>query len=434
MNMEDIRLDSIKYKVTKFEIIIPGLKEPYVIDDAHLGNFTIEKEYDKCVFPYMEFRVVVPDSIYRSIMDTAENVWVDLKIQYAHFNDFYEIDPEQSRSMFGTICDNRFYAFIANRSPKVSDSVLGERNKEKESDGLLTQYQFDNDHEIIMMLYRADHIFNTDQVINAVLHDATSTDAMVYYFKHLGLSNILMSPAQIQTRHNQLILPPIPAIGGMRKMMLTYGIHTAGTTLFFDYDFIYVLDKALGCTAWINNEIKTVYLTSFPTKGGDNAIMRSGFYANGKERYCVINVVGDNISVQNDAMFQDQLFGGNIAMIDSRTGDVAQRTMNLDVADTSPSKKGTINQVLVVDSGIDMTKTIQTAMEHSQYNFSINVQEVNIRALSPNKDFIFTTDNDKYRKYCGHYRITSMGATFTKESSLYTSMITATFTGGKATL
>ena len=49
MNMEDIRLDSIKYKVTKFEIIIPGLKEPYVIDDAHLGNFTIEKEYDKWV-------------------------------------------------------------------------------------------------------------------------------------------------------------------------------------------------------------------------------------------------------------------------------------------------------------------------------------------------------------------------------------------------
>lgn len=435
MNVDDIQLKFAKYRISKFELVIPGYSKPYVVDPAHIGNWTIEKDYENYLFPYLEFRCVVPDKVYADVMDNSEEVYVDLKIEYGLFDDMYEMDPKDAINMFGPILENRFYAFIANKSPKMTDDTAGERKKEAMSAGPddLTQYSYDNNRALVMGLYRADHIFNTNRVINAILSGATVSDAVAYYFKKLGLKDVLMSPSDNSKRYDQLALPPLPAAKGLMRMVNTYGLHKAGTTVFFDYDMIYILDKKLGATAWINNEIKTVYLTSFPNRS-DQLIMKSGFYANGKEKYCVINIVGNSLSVQNDAMFADQLSGGNIISIDSNTGKITNLTSNVNVSKMSPSKAGAVNRVVVQNEGSATVDRAKTEIEQSQNTLSITVQDVNIRALSPNKDFIFTTDSAKYQKYAGHYRITNSTAVFTKESTMYTCMCTATFVGGKATI
>lgn len=220
----------------------------------------------------------------------------------------------------------------------------------------------------------------------------------------------------------------------MLRVINTYGLHSAGTILFFDYDKVYVIDKKLGATAWVNNEVTSVYLTSFPSTS-DQSIMKSGFFENRVEKYWVINIVGNSISIENDAMYADQLVGGNILAIDSNTGEISQLKSNITISKSSPSNGGTVNRVVIQDTGSNNTlQSAKTEIEQSQNTLNVVVENINIKALAPNKDFIFTTDNTKYQSYTGHYRIRNMSAIFTKESELYSCMCTATFVGGKSNL
>jgi hypothetical protein len=435
MDVKDIEFKFAKYKISKFNLIIPGYDEPYEVNPARIGNWVIEKDYDNYLYPYLEFRCIVPDQVYSDVMEASEDVYVDLKIEYGLFEDIYEMDPDTAINMMGTILDTRFYAFIDNQSPKLTSASPGEKAKSEleDNDETSTQYAYDNNKSLVMGLYRSDHIFNSNQIINKVLSGATATDAVAYYMSKLGLSNVLMSPSDNVKTFDQLILPPLAASQGLLRTCNIYSLHKAGTTVFFDYDFIYVLNKKLGATAWINNEIKTVYLTSFPAKG-DSATMKSGFYANGKEKYCAINIIGNSISVTNESMFGDQLVGGNILSINSNTGEVTTLNSDLKVSELSTSKKGLVNRVVVQDEGEDTAEHAKTTMEQSQKTLNIVAQDVNIRALSPNKDYIFTTDNTEYQDYIGHYRISNMAATFTKESSMYTVQVQATFVGGSSTI
>ena len=131
----------------------------------------------------------------------------------------------------------------------------------------------------------------------------------------------------------------------------------------------------------------------------------------------------------------DQLTGGNIVGIDSNTGEVFRVDSEVNVSDQSLSKQGVVNRVVVIDSGETSTiNSLKTSAEQSQNLLNIVVENINIQALLPNKDYIFTTDNVKYQQYQGHYRITNMSAAFTKESQFYSCFCTATFMGGQKQL
>lgn len=435
MNPRDIKIQFCKYKISKFEIIIPGESEPFVVDDAHRGNWSIEKDYENYVFPYMEFRCIVPDAIYRKIMQTSEDVLVDLKIEYAYFDDMYEMDPTDAVYMYNTLLEARFYAFIANKSPKMTDGMYGEAIKDVDNEeGTYTQYSYDNNKALVMGLYRVEHIFRTNCTTNAILGNATAADAVTYMFQKISVDSVLMSPSDNPKVYDQLVIPPLHTPQGMLRVINTYGLHSAGTILFFDYDKVYVIDKRLGATAWTNNEVTSVYLTSFPSTS-DQSIMKSGFFENRIEKYWVINIVGNSISIENDAMYADQLVGGNILAIDSNTGEITQLRSDITISKNSPGSSGTVNRVVIQDTGSSNTlQSAKTEIEQSQNTLNVVVENINIKALAPNKDFIFTTDNTKYQTYAGHYRIRNMSAIFTKESELYSCMCTATFVGGKSSL
>lgn len=429
MNIKDIEITFAKYRITKFDIIIPGYSEPVKVGQERIGNWVIEKNYEDDIYPYIEIRISVPDKVYADIMDNSEDVYVNMRIEYALFKDMTEMDPEQTILSFGTILEQRFYAFIDNTSPKPSDAIAGKDLEKTMDQDDENQYTYENNKPITMGLYRADHIFNPNKIVNNVLAKCTTADAVVYHLREMGLGEVLMSPSDCGTMYDQLALAPLPGIYGMMYTINTYKLHNLGTTVFLDYDTIYILNKQIGCTAWIPNEYKTIYLTSFP-KTGDNAIMKSGFYSNSKEKYALINLIGDQISTVNESMMNDQTLGSNTVAIETNSGEVTQLTTSLKVSDMSPSKKGDINKVVVMDTGTDTVEQTKEAIRQQQKTFNITVDNINIRALAANKDYIFTTDDERYLDLCGHYRITKMSAVFTKESTMYGVQCTATFVGG----
>jgi hypothetical protein len=83
-----------------------------------------------------------------------------------------------------------------------------------------------------------------------------------------------------------------------------------------------------------------------------------------------------------------------------------------------------------MNTGSDGTEREKATLVQAQKVMNLVMENINIRALAPNKDFVFSTDNDKYSDLCGHYRITNMTATFTKESEMYGVQCTGRFVGG----
>lgn len=407
------------------------MEEPFSLDDAHIGNWSIEKDYENYFFPYFEIRCSLPDAIYRKVMDASENVYVDLKIEFGYFEDLYEEEPIEMLRTYTTLLEDRFYAFIANKSPKLTDSMLGEQDKDAENEpNEWNQYSYDNAKPLVMCIYKADHIFNTNQIINGVLSRCTAADATVWILNKIKANRVVMSPPDDNTMFNQMVIPPLIAPRAIMYAINTYGMYKNGATVFFDYDRIFVIDKKLGCRAWTPGEHKTVYLTSFPTTS-DQLVMKSGYYSNSAEKYIVVNIVGNSISISNQSLFNDQVEGGNIVSINSNTGEITKINSAVTVSDRSLSKSGTPNRVIVQDTGsVNTLNSAKTEIEQSQTVLNIVVDGVNIQAFEPNKDFIFTTDNAKYSKYEGHYRMVNMSAIFTRESKFYSCMCTATFTGG----
>ena len=429
MDVNDVNLSFVRYRIPVFELFIPGFREPYSIRNEFIGNFVIEKDYEHFLMPYMEFRCMVPDHIYAKVLENAENIYVHIKVDYGYFPNL-EAVSDDALQVTGTLFDEKFYAFIDNKTPKLTDGTPArDRQLREQQQGGDTMASFDNRQALVMAVYLPDHLFNCNQIVNGVLSKCTTGDAVAYFMKKLGLKNVLMSPSDNPKIHEQLVIPPLAGIQGLLRTVNAYALHRHGTTVFFDYNRIYIVDKKLEATAWTNNEHRVVYLASFPARG-ETTIMRSGVYSNRKEKYDYINLIGNAISIENLAMLEDQLMGGNIVTIDSNTGAIERHESKISVADQSMSKQGKVNRIVVRNSGTASSEVSQHDIEQAQKSMTITVTDIDFSMLAPNRDYVFVTDNAKFRDSMGHYRITSATGTFTRESNWYTGFFTASFVGG----
>ena len=429
MDIRDINLSFVRYRIPTFDIYIPGYREPYRVKNELVGNFVIEKDYQNYLMPYMEFRVMLPDHVYAKVLENSENVYVHIKLEYGYFPNLETTADEALRST-GTLFDQKFYAFIDNKTPKLTDGTPArDRQLRDIEQGGDTMASYDNRQALVMAVYMPDHLFNCNQIVNAVLSKCTTSDAVAYFMKTLGLKNVLMSPSDNAKIHEQLVIPPLNGAQGLLRTVNAYGLHRYGTMVFFDYDKIYILDKKLQATAWTNNEHKVVYLASFPAQG-ETSIMRSGVYSNPKEKYDYINLIGNAISIENLAMFEDQVMGGNIVTIDANTGEIEKFKSDINVADASMGKRDKVNRIVVRNTGTATSEVSQHNIEQAQKSMTVTLTDIDFAMLSPNKDFVFVTDNAKYQESTGHYRITSATGTFTRESNWYTGFFTASFVGG----
>ena len=87
-------------------------------------------------------------------------------------------------------------------------------------------------------------------------------------------------------------------------------------------------------------------------------------------------------------------------------------------------------RVLVTTKGDDTSGAIKQQMYETSKIISASFSYVNLDALNPNKEFIFSTDDTKFIKYAGRYRITKNTAILQKEGEYFVPHVVAEFRGG----
>ena len=416
MKIEDIKLAMVKYRVKDFRITCPGLKQPYVVETAFIHNIILEKDYDNFFFPFFHFQISIPDFVFRAMKKANQDIRVYLDFQKGKF---YEVsnDGEEQKPSFTSYISGNYYLYLDDTSPEILEKELEayERTTEVAGKGM----QWGDLNTISVLLYREDYLFRSKTIVNAILTSSTLVDALTYTLNRAGLTSVLMSPPSNYKSYSEFVITPITAMEQIDRICNAYAIHANGTTIFFDFKYLYILDRTPKCTAYVSNEYKTTYLASLTVSGG-TAIQARGCYSNSQEKYNFLNIAVESIDIKSNTELNNQLFGNNFGVIDTTTGKVT--TIN------TGGSSG-LTRFVVNNNGDNTANALKQSLKESSKIATLGFSFVDLDMFAPNKEYVLMLEDPRFSKYNGKFRISKMTCIFDDEGEYYTPHVTAEFRG-----
>lgn len=422
MNINDVKISYIKYKMNRMYITIPSINTPYEININYISNIAIEKDYDNYMFPFFQIEVFVPNYIHRAMKKQNQELRAFVDLRYGQFSEI-EYSANETPSFASYITDN-FYIFMEEMTPEVTESILEQREKENGTFG--KGMDLGDGALIKLLLYKEDYLFKSKTPINAVLSSTTLVEALTFVLNRSGLNNVLLSTPNNYKTYNEFIITPITAMEQIERICNEFGLHTYGSLIFFDFKNIYILDKTPKCTAYVQNEYKTTYLMTCPNTSQYSTMLK-GFYSNPIEKYNFLNLDPYTLKIKDYSGVGDQIYGNDFINIDINTGNIKSVKSG---ASKSTWSLPDPTRILVTTKGDDTSEAIKQQMYETSKIISIGFSYININALDPNKEFIFSIDDTKFIKYSGRYRITKSTIVLQKEGDYFIPHVVAEFRGG----
>lgn len=412
MNIDDIKPGMCRYVLKTFTLSIPGSK-PYDLDISFVGDMLIERDYDNSYFSLFITTITVPNWVARAMRAANDGVMAFISMQYGLFE---EISSESlpTWGLVNYINDN-FLVFFEDNSPSLTSA--DEERYEKEA-GLYQEGSTSSEQSMIKIaLYNAKYLKGAKEPVNTILTQSNIADAVTFVLNKAGISKVLMTPPTSFTSYKELVLTPISALEQLERLTQEYVLHNKGTTVFFDLNTCYILERAPQCSAFIPGEYKTTYIASINET--DSRLGKvSGCYSNSKEKYNLCLILGNSITVSTESMINDQLIGNDVVAIDSTTGEVVTSISGAKNSSALTTSKP--NRTILAPSGsFNTIKALIHSNKESSKVVSVGLDYINFKMLDPNKEFILTMDSAKYKAYSGKYRITKMTATLKKDGGYY---------------
>lgn len=322
MDLKDIALCSVKYQFHAFTIDAGG--KTFDVPISQIMAVKIEKNFDTDNYPFFYIGVNLPGWFYGEVVKNYDNVHITLDLHSIQYRK--EFNESMVNSSSKSELKGKFLADVA-----VDTPILSEDNQKKfeEFEGSYNKtYAFNEYYYTEFMIQNEAAYKAKSKVVNAVLQSTNMTTNIAYICGQCGISNVLMSPLSNRKTYTEFKITPINAVDQIKNWIVNYNLHTAGTSLFFDLDRTYILSKEMKCTAWRKNEYKTVHVMAL-NQFSDSLSMGSGYYANSKEKYHLIEVPPNSVqsasitnlpyNVQNGRMNQTVTFYTNDVIMEALT-------------------------------------------------------------------------------------------------------------------
>lgn len=339
MNLEDIKLSSVKYRMNQFTIDAGGTTLDVPISQIAIMKW--EKNFETNNYPFIYIGVNLPGWFYIEVAKNYDNIHITMDLQSMVYRK--DFDESMNNPTTKSECKGRFIADVAIDTPITTEE--GQKKFEQEEGAYKKTYAF-NEYYFTEFSIQNEAAFKAkSKVVNAVLSSTNMTTNIGYICGQCGISNILMSPLSNRKTYNEFKITPINAVDQIKNWIVNYKLHNAGTTLFFDLDRTYILSKEIKCTAWRQNEYKTVHVLSL-NQYSDSLASGSGYYSNSKEKYHVIEIPPNSMqtatitnlpyNVQNGRMNQTIMFYTNDVTLEALTPN---KLFIIDVQASSAKKR-----------------------------------------------------------------------------------------------
>lgn len=236
-------------------------------------------------------------------------------------------------------------------------------------------------------LYNTSLLEASKKPINKVYSSTTLRSAITHI---LGLSKhkkVLMSPFENSKAYSNLIIPNLPAYKAISYLDQYYGFYKRGALIYYDVDFLYILNTNGKATALQKKEwgetniIVTPQIKSIPGNGMIKKEKQDKYY---------LNISEENVSPQRISDTKKLEFGDGIKII---------TTDDIKVSNTGNNS----NQYQTYQRSDDneyAASIIQARMDENDCILYIMGEGFDINAFVPNKSFhIIFEDATKQKRY-----------------------------------
>ena len=414
-----------KYKVDAFELFFPDIPQPVKLEPGSITSMYIYLDYDNCFFPILSLDCAMNPRLIEYVKVRKGELQVRLRFQVVTMN--AQGDIEGSEDVFNQM----FIAMIPGEEPFYDYSIYAETAEKVEnmaSDGQTANDLGGNNLTADMResfkfsLYVQRDLTNSKNVINDVYSGNDLATILVSMLGDNGFDAILMSPCENGDDFDQVLIEPMNLINVFNYLAENYGLYASGVTAFFDYRCLYILNKSGHPNCVEEGEYPKTIFSIHETKYAESILPGTLECPENKEYH--IYPDPHRVHPVNGSMYNDQINGNNLMLINSKTNSTS-------------TIKGTGDQIgdgsTRIDNnqyGTDYTK-LQYANSISENNFRVKVtfMDALMYAITPNKEFIFDwLDNRYYSSRSGYYRPCTVVHAFRKDGDFMTITTDAIFT------
>lgn len=423
INIEKVNLRMCKYRIDKLILTIKGLDKPFTVEPLSIGDINISKDFDRYQYPFFRLIISIPNKIYRAMRKNYNDISAYVRMTYAYFKTEETAGTGDQQPTEHPYLTENFLVFMDDATPQVNTEVQETVERTMQPDDV--SYDPQNNTSCEILLYKQKDLNIVKQTPTMVYHNTNLMDALAYYANAIGMDKVLCSPPNNNQKvYSQFIIPPIRADEQILRICCDYGLHKCGTTLFFDFDKVYIIEKVNKCTAWVKNEYKTIYVVN-PTLDSElpNILQGCSYESTDHCGYCTMS----ESQAVAASMEREQSFGAGMKILDKKTGTY-----------TTISPKGSYikggggtSRTMTLYEGENYTASaLKQRLEEEGLVIHATLDGVDLTMLTPNKLFQLYFLSSKLSKYNGAYRLTSYECTFTaKDGQWFTPTVLATFVG-----
>ena len=404
-----------KYHLQNFEMLAPDFDGPIDMVPGSVQMLYIDKNYDEAIYPLFCVTMAINPKIREYIAMRKNEISFLIRLQCDIFDsNSASIDPESSEDVFNTI-------FI----PVIDDNVpFWNAQLYNETDAALKQIASNGgsvddlgganmtaDHKEIhtYYFYVERDLYNSKDLINDVYNGANLPTICADMLGKHGFDGVLMSPADNPDAISQCIIPPMSLLNLFGYLTENYGLHVTGTTTFFDYRCVYILNKSGHPNCVEEGEYPVTIFDVHGTHEAEHYLPGTITIDELKEYH--IDPDPKNIIMKDPSALNDHLSGNNLIMINSKENSSSK------IQGTGRQRGAGNTRVGNNTNYNDYNKT-EYANKVSEQNLSVmfTLYDVFMWALTPNKEFIVNIMTDEIKEeYNGYYRPTRTQFIFNKD-------------------
>ena len=355
----------------------------------------IEREYDKLLNPILEVKLTLPPLIKKFIIERKNDIKFRLRIQSV----YYPIDDngmvdETRTGIYNDIINDIFVTYTVDEN-EFGDEFLYNKSVEtqdlKSAASILSNYT----ESYSLFLWKVGHVEALRRVVNGVYSNSNIVSVLVRCFNEYGIDKVLISPPDNQTQYSQIVIPPLHIMNLPKFIDENYGLYYRGTTFFYDFRCLYVLNRNGFCDAYENGEYKRTIITVVGS--GISDTKRLGVAKNEEYEESYLFAFSNDMGIMNPSKVNDIISGSNMYVIDSRNN----RTSDIN----NPNGTGTYR--IMEDKFGNAYNKGQYVSNVLEENLKINAsfQDYDLNIFTPNKEFVFNFTDSARIGYCGTYRL-----------------------------
>ena len=381
-----------RYAIENFELIFEEEDEPVSLEKGLVADIFIEKDFDNDILPILNINVGLTSKLYYKILYNKTKVKIRFRFQK------YMLDEDNEPSTKSDIVNDLFEFFLDEDTPFIDKSAYNKREDVDIGEGN-TQLEYHNDRILDIYLFKITDIDASKVTVNTIIKKGNVANILAYSLTKSGVKKVLISPIDNNDDLEQVVIPTLTTNGVINMLEEQYGIYKKGATLFYDFDRAYLLDKNSSCTCWEDQEFKQTVITI--PKSMNDISFYPGCYANDEEKKYEINVTPDLVSITSDTIINEQIKGNNITVVNKNTGEVDKIETDLE-----QHGDGTYNILQNNYNNKYSTEILTTRLSEKSKVVSITLGDIDIDALTPNKEFMLIFEDSEINSdYGGSYRL-----------------------------